>query len=101
MRPGHDRPAARRRIARRHDHDARHQDRLVVQPGRTIEHAVGGGAQRRAIDHLLPNQRARSARRLGCRRAIERGLRVRRIAPASMHKVARISLNVTGMAYIP
>ena len=102
MRPGHDRPAARRRIARRHDHDARDQDRLVVEPGRAIEHAIGGGAERRAVDHLLPDQRARRARRLGSRRAIEIGLRVRRIrARRACMKAARMSLIVMGMAYIP
>ena len=48
--PRHDRTAAGRRWALRNDHDARDQDRLVVQPGRAVQHAIGHSAKRRAID---------------------------------------------------
>ena len=74
MRPGNDRATAGWRWTLRHDDDARNQDRLVVQPGRAIQHAIGRSAKRRAVDRLLPDERAGSTSDGRWRRPIERCL---------------------------
>ena len=47
----------RRRLG--NDHDAGNRDRLALQPGRAVEHAVGRGTPRRAINLLGADDGAR------------------------------------------
>ena len=76
MRPGHDRPSACRRRARRDDDHPGHGNRLTPHADRTIEHAIGlracGGKHHRfGTDH-----RTGRPGKLLCGSVIERRLRM-------------------------
>ena len=80
MRPGHDRPPSLGRGPGGNDDDPGNRDRLVMQPRRAIENAIGGGAVRRAPHWLLPNDAAGAANEFLLLRRVKRVLRISRAA---------------------